>query len=173
VNPNFDEPETTQRILVIGADPAARDWRAEILRDAGYEVDGESDAKMAWAALARQSYELLVLDYQLPLSSGLRLVLKMQHAHLTLPVVLVTEGPLAFDPRTYGQLDLVTVLPLPFGAEDLLEVVLVTLQNRPAAKSGPRRQAALEAGDSTTRRPKPATRPQATAAKTAKPTKTK
>lgn len=156
MNSHFDDSESVQRILVIGADSAARDWRSEILRDAGYEVDGESDVEMAWVALARQGYELLVLDYQLPVSSGLRLVLKMQHAHLTLPVVLVTEGPLAFDPRTYGQLDLVTVLPLPFGAEDLLAVVLMTLLNRTAAKSGPRRQATIEAGASTSRCPKPA-----------------
>ena len=88
----FEQPGSSRRILLVAADAPFREGSVSALCEAGYCAEGECDAELAWEALSRQGYELVVVDHRLPGRSGLRLVLRMSHANLTLPVVLVTEA---------------------------------------------------------------------------------
>lgn len=120
-----------RRVLLVASDRKLRERNAAALRTAGYQAAIESDAEAAWAALGRHGYELLVLDHHLPGESGLRFVLRMRHANLTLPVILVTEASILFDLQTHQQLHSVTLLSGPFEAERLVELVHLALLSAP------------------------------------------
>jgi DNA-binding response OmpR family regulator len=148
---NSDRPEASSRILLVAADIAFREWSASALRKAGYCAEGACDAEEAWEALRRHGYELLVVEHKLPGRSGLRLVLRMNHANLTLPVVLVTEAPVTFDRRSHRLLRSVTVLPRPFGADRLIEIVLMSLRSAQPAKHVQRPLPVIEDGTNSPR----------------------
>jgi len=136
----------SRRILLVTADTAVREMNASALRAAGYCPDGEGDTEVAWEALCRHGYELLLIYHKLPGESGLRLVLRMSQAHLTLPVVLVLDSPLSFDPRTHHRLHALTILTVPFSAEHLVETVFLTLQGASSTRSVAPRLPWIEAG---------------------------
>lgn len=136
----------SRRILLVTADYSVRATSVSTLRAAGYCPDGEADTDVAWEALCRHGYELLVIDHKLPGGSGLRLVLKMSQAHLTLPVVLVIDSPLALDPRSHHRLRALTILTKPFNAERLVECVFLTLQGASATRPMASRLPLIEAG---------------------------
>ena len=127
------------RILVVASDLPFRDASIAHLKAAGYRSDGADDTDGAWDALHRYGYKLLVIDQKIPRGSALRFLLKISHANLSLPVVLVTEAPWPFDPRTHCRLRSVTVLPRPFTVEHLLEIILANSPNETPSGSLPQR----------------------------------
>jgi CheY-like chemotaxis protein len=80
---------------------------ALFLRSAGHRVDTANGGGVAWRALRRDRYDLLVTDYLMPGVSGLALVRQLRVANIDIPVVLVTgslqtldTAKLARDPWT-------------------------------------------------------------------------
>jgi two-component system, chemotaxis family, chemotaxis protein CheY len=78
------------RILVADDEPMIRNLNAEVLSDAGYQVDVAEDGAVAWAALQTYHYDLLITDNNMPNVSGLELITKLTAAGLTLPVIMAT-----------------------------------------------------------------------------------
>jgi DNA-binding NtrC family response regulator len=135
MNRNTQSPRSVVRILFVASGGAFRDVNAATLREAGYLTESSSGAEEAWNTMRQRGYELLVVEQKLPGISGLRLVLRMSRAHLTIPVVLITESPQLFERRSHHLLRLVAVLPKPFGADQLVEIVVTTLRNAAPAKN--------------------------------------
>jgi DNA-binding response OmpR family regulator len=134
------------RILLVGADDTFRESSASILRKAGYCPDCEAEAGGAWTAICERGYGLLLVEQRLSGASGLRLILRMSHAHLILPVVLVIDAALPFDPQTHRHLRSLVVLARPFDAEQLLATVLATLQGAQASQPVRRTSPLIAAG---------------------------
>jgi two-component system, NtrC family, response regulator AtoC len=77
------------RILVVDDEPLIRWSLAERLTQEGYKVAEAGTAKEAVAAFGPQ-IDLVLLDYRLPDSDGLRLLKEFKHAEPDVPVVLLT-----------------------------------------------------------------------------------
>ena len=60
-----------KRILIVEDDHDLRELYAEVLRDAGYEVDEASDGVSGSDHLNEESYDLILLDIMLPKKDGL------------------------------------------------------------------------------------------------------
>jgi PAS domain S-box-containing protein len=58
------------RILVVEDNPVNRELAAEQLRVLGYQGDFVGDAQAALAALARQNYDLVLMDCEMPMMDG-------------------------------------------------------------------------------------------------------
>src|ERR1039458_3311131 len=87
----FGQSSFRQRILVVEEEDDIRQLNAEVLRDAGYQVEVAEDGAAAWAALQRHNYDLLIIDQFLPKLSGVELLKKIHTARLTLPVIMATS----------------------------------------------------------------------------------
>ncbi|MFT3735659.1 MAG: response regulator transcription factor [Rhodocyclaceae bacterium] len=78
------------RILIAEDDELIADALSRALKRAGYAVDHAATGSEADAALASQTYDLLVLDLGLPRMSGLEVLQRLRARKLTCPVLILT-----------------------------------------------------------------------------------
>jgi phosphoserine phosphatase RsbU/P len=68
------------RILVVDDDEAIRILLGSRLRGMGHEIDTASNGLEAWERLERESFDLLVCDWNMPLMDGVELCRRIRHA---------------------------------------------------------------------------------------------
>jgi len=87
------EARPLHRVLVVDDEPLIRKLNAEVLLEAGYQVDTAEDGAVAWAALQLFEYDLLITDNNMPNVSGLDLLEKLHGGGLMVPVIMATGTP--------------------------------------------------------------------------------
>ena len=75
------------RLLIVDDDPGIRELTAAFLSTHGYRVDTAADGVTMRAALARQTYSLVVLDVMMPGEDGLSILRALDRA--TSPAVII------------------------------------------------------------------------------------
>ena len=120
--PRF-QPSLRQRILVVEEENDLRQLNAEVLMDAGYQVDAVEDGAAAWNALQLHRYDLLFTGQFLPKLSGVELLKKLHDARTTLPVIMATEILPTWELALHPCLQSVVMLRKPFTFEKLLGMV--------------------------------------------------
>jgi DNA-binding response OmpR family regulator len=98
------------RILLAEDDALIADALVRALKRTGYAVDHAASGTEADAALASQSYDLLVLDLGLPKMSGIEVLQRLRARKATVPVLILTARD-AVEDRVRG---------LDAGADDYL-----------------------------------------------------
>lgn len=83
-------PGPAPRILVADDEPLIRRLNTEVLVGSGYRVDVAEDGAVAWDALQRNGYDLLITDNHMPNETGLDLLKKIHAARMALPVIMAT-----------------------------------------------------------------------------------
>lgn len=78
------------RILIVEDDPILADGLTHTLRRSGCAVDRVGDGAAADAALAAQSFDLVILDLQLPKMGGLEVLRRYRARHGTAAVLILT-----------------------------------------------------------------------------------
>ncbi|HWK70619.1 response regulator transcription factor [Pollutimonas sp. M17] len=78
------------RVLVIEDDTTLGHALQEFLVEQGYAVDWLADGDKALGAIAGQSYDLLLLDLNLPGQSGLEILRKLRAGNEQVPVLILT-----------------------------------------------------------------------------------
>lgn len=68
------------RILVVDDDEAIRILLGSRLRSIGHEIDTASNGLEAWERLTRESFDLLVCDWNMPVMDGVELCRRIRHA---------------------------------------------------------------------------------------------
>ena len=123
------------RVLVVDDDMDIRQLYAEVLTDCGYRVDTAPDGEAAWKTLyaarqSRDSYDLLITDYNMPKLSGFELVRKLRSARMELPVILASGSEcLNVDSLHQAEsLHLASILPKPFSPDQLVQTVRAVLR---------------------------------------------
>ena len=123
-----------QRILMVDDEKFIRQLYADVLTDAGYQVDAAEDGATGWEKLQDANYDLLITDNNMPKVSGVQLIKKIQAANKLLPIIMATATP----PENLEELQLAGLLAKPFGMDQLLQAVEAALhqksQNLTAAK---------------------------------------
>jgi DNA-binding response OmpR family regulator len=79
-----------ERILVVEDDGDIRRLNAEVLINAGYQVDAAADGAAAWDALCTEQYDLMITDNTMPKLTGVDLLKKLRSARMALPVIMAT-----------------------------------------------------------------------------------
>lgn len=77
-------------ILVVEDDGNIRRFNTYALVHHGYQVDAVEDGAVAWDALQRNRYDLMITDNNMPRLSGVELLKKVHDARMTMPVILAT-----------------------------------------------------------------------------------
>jgi DNA-binding response OmpR family regulator len=84
------KPNSRQRILVVEDDAVIRRLNVEVLTYLGYHVDSAEDGAVAWEALQRHNYDLMITDNGTPRLTGVELIEKLQTARIATPVIMAT-----------------------------------------------------------------------------------
>jgi DNA-binding NtrC family response regulator len=130
--PNLDDSEgeplqahtnSRHRILVVEDERDLRQITAEVLIDAGFQVDVAEDGAAAWSALQLSKYDLLITDQLMPKVSGVELLKKIHAANMTLPVIMATGYLPTWEFALHTWLQPVKMLLKPYSFEKLLGMV--------------------------------------------------
>jgi DNA-binding response OmpR family regulator len=84
--------ETTEqmRILFADDDPAFREMMTEILVDAGYKVIAVENGKLAEEYIYRDSFDLYLIDYNMPVLDGEQFVARLKRKEPQAIVIMLT-----------------------------------------------------------------------------------
>lgn len=118
---------TRTRLLVIEDDPSIAAGLVRGLRDAGFEVSLETTGEGGLAAVERERFDLVVLDLNLPDSTGFE-VLDVWRSRRSLPVIVLTARTELRDRIRAFDLGAADFLPKPFWMEELVARIRTRLR---------------------------------------------
>ncbi len=121
------KPGQNQRILVVEDESDLRQLNAEVLIDAGYQVDVADDGATAWAALQFSKYDLLITDQFAPKLSGVELLRNIYNSKMTMPIIMTTGVLPTWEFVLHPCLLPVKMLLKPYSFEKLLGMVKTVL----------------------------------------------
>ncbi len=128
----------TTRILVVDDDPGLRDLLAGYLQAASFDVTTVAEGRAMKAALARDPYDLLILDLMLPGEDGLALCRQLR-ATSSVPIIMLTARGDELDRVVGIEMGADDYLTKPFSARELLARARSILR-RAGSRAGPNSQ---------------------------------
>jgi two-component system OmpR family response regulator len=130
------------RILYVEDDREAQAFVAEVLQEAGIEVDVADDGRSGLEKAMASDYDVVVLDVMLPEMSGFEIIERMRSGRVETPVLFLTalsEVPHRIEGLNLGADD---YLGKPFAFAELLARIHAIVRRRGGAT-----QSVLEAAD--------------------------
>jgi DNA-binding NtrC family response regulator len=112
-----------KRILFVDDEPLIRQLHKEVLSDVGYAVELAEDGAVAWDALQRQNYDLLITDHEMPKLTGVELLQKLHAARVYVPVIMVSGTMPTEELKPHQVLPVKATLSKPYMIADLLNTV--------------------------------------------------
>jgi two-component system phosphate regulon response regulator OmpR len=128
-------PELKTRILVVDDDQRLRDLLVRYLSGEGYEVKAVPDAKGMDKQLARERYDLVVLDLMLPGEDGLAVCRRLRSQQISPAIIMLTAKGDDVDRIVGLEMGADDYLPKPFNPRELLARINAVLRRR--SPSGP------------------------------------
>ncbi len=89
------------RLLLVEDDKGVGEFVRQGLREAGYEVDWETDGQSGLREALSERHDLLILDVMLPEMDGLEVLAELRRREVRIPVLLLTALD-AVDDRVRG-----------------------------------------------------------------------
>jgi two-component system phosphate regulon response regulator OmpR len=127
--------ELKTRLLVVDDDQRLRDLLVRYLGGEGYEVKAVPDAAGMDKQLARERYDLVVLDLMLPGEDGLAICRRLRALTVSPAIVMLTAKGDDVDRIVGLELGADDYLPKPFNPRELLARINAVLRRR--APAGP------------------------------------
>lgn len=116
-------------ILIVDDDEGVRQITAEVLESAGHSVERAENGRAALDRIRERAFDVVLSDVVMPGMGGVELLKEAARLRPHMPVVLTSGYP-----RDAGlDADKVTILPKPFRAEKLLDLVERVAAERRAA----------------------------------------
>jgi len=130
---------SAQRILVVDDEPSIREVVSLYLKRAGYQVTIAADGRAALDELARQSFDLVVLDLMLPAVDGIEVTRRLRAAGDT-PIIMLTARSEEIDRILGLEMGADDYVTKPFSPQELVSRVRAVLRRtqRPAEAVGER-----------------------------------
>jgi two-component system phosphate regulon response regulator OmpR len=134
--------ELPTRILVVDDDQRLRDLLTRYLGEQKFEVRAVADAPAMDKQLARERYDLLVLDLMLPGEDGLAICRRLRAAGGAPAIIMLTAKGDEVDRIVGLEMGADDYLPKPFNPRELVARINAVLRRKPRAAPG-----APDAGD--------------------------
>jgi two-component system phosphate regulon response regulator OmpR len=129
--------ENKPRILVVDDDRRLRDLLSRYLGDQGFQVKTVENAETMDRALAREHFELMVLDLMLPGEDGLSICRRLRGTRNEIPIVMLTAKGDDVDRIVGLEMGADDYLPKPFNPRELVARIHAVLRRRaPSAPPG-------------------------------------
>ncbi|HEY0190150.1 MAG TPA: response regulator [Kofleriaceae bacterium] len=112
-----------QTVLIVDDEFGLADITADLLRDAGYDVELAINGKLGLASLATRRADLVLTDLMMPVLDGPELIRRMRAdpALASIPIILMTALPEAVPAGEGRRQD--AVLVKPFSLAELLALM--------------------------------------------------
>jgi len=133
--------ETKTKILVVDDDLRLRDLLQRYLTEQGFAVSTSPDALAMDRLLARERFDLLVLDLMLPGEDGLSVCRRLRGTKNTIPMIMLTARGEDVDRIVGLEMGADDYLPKPFNPRELVARINAVMRRRaaptpPGAPSG-------------------------------------
>lgn len=80
----------TDRVLIADDDPLVRDLLQQLFADHGYETVCARDGAEAKALLSQQTYDILVMDVQMPQFNGVEVLTELRRKKVETPAIIIS-----------------------------------------------------------------------------------
>lgn len=121
------------RVLLVDDEPSIRELGSTLLSKYGYEVDTAEDGVLAWDALQKDHYDVVITDNLMPNLTGLGLIRKIKDAKVEVPVIMITGTIPSAEFRRFPALIPFAVLHKPFRLGELLDAIAIAKDSARAA----------------------------------------
>jgi len=125
--------EHKTRILVVDDDLRLRDLLDRYLAQQGFTVRTVPDAATMDRVLARERYDLMVLDLMLPGEDGLSICRRLRGTHDDIPIIMLTAKGEEVDRIVGLEMGADDYLPKPFNPRELVARINAVLRRRAAS----------------------------------------
>ena len=113
------QPTPRGRILVVDDDAAVRAFLAEFLEQQNFEVRTAQDGRQALTLFQTESFDIIFVDFQMPLMTGLEMTAKVRQTHPHIPIALATGTANALDTEMVARAGITRMFQKPFDLEAL------------------------------------------------------
>jgi DNA-binding NtrC family response regulator len=118
-----DDASGSRRVLVVDDHAAARASVIDVLRQAGYAVEGLASAVEALPLLDRASFDVVITDLQMPGVDGLEFIRQLSRRRLRTQAIMITAHATIASAVEAMRLGAFDYLEKPFDAGSLEQVV--------------------------------------------------
>lgn len=80
----------TKKILVVDDQPGIRLLLQEAFTDGGYDVTTSETGKEALDRMYAESFDLVILDYKLPVMDGSQVLKHLEHNQMFIPAIVMS-----------------------------------------------------------------------------------
>ncbi len=116
------------RILVADDEAAVRDLLTRVLGNAGHEVVAVESGEAALRKLARERFDVLVVDKNLPSMDGLDVMRLVRDHHPHLCAIMITAYPTPASEQVARDLGVHSYVTKPFGIVTIVSAVDEAIQ---------------------------------------------
>jgi two-component system, OmpR family, phosphate regulon response regulator OmpR len=120
--------ELKKRILIVDDDQRLRDLVVRYFTEQGFEARAVPDAATMDRQLARERYDLVVLDLMLPGEDGLAVCRRLRGSGETVPVIMLTAKGEDIDRIVGLEMGADDYLPKPFNPRELVARIHAVLR---------------------------------------------
>jgi CheY-like chemotaxis protein len=121
---------TSQRILVVDDEPMVCDSVRMMLVGDGHEVETAGSGEAALAIFEERRFDLVIVDYELPLMNGDKVAVAIKALDPNQPIVLITAYAEALQSAATPLPGVALVIGKPFDAHELCQAVTRLLKER-------------------------------------------
>ena len=129
---------------MVEDDPLNRQFLVRLLWLKGFRVEAVDDGAEALAALAREPFDLVLMDVQLPGMNGMEATARIRadtsgRFDPTLPILALTAHTLPGDRERFLAAGMTGYIAKPVGSAELFETIAAVLDDAPGEKPPPAR----------------------------------
>jgi two-component system phosphate regulon response regulator OmpR len=124
--------ENKTKILIVDDDLRLRDLLNRYLTEQGFAVRTVTDATEMNRQLARERYDLMVLDLMLPGEDGLSICRRLRGGNESMPIIMLTAKGNDVDRIVGLEVGADDYLPKPFNPRELVARIQAVLRRQPA-----------------------------------------
>ncbi len=128
--------ENSKKILMVDDDLRMRELLQRYLSEQGFDIKTVSDAKEMDAALAGESFDLLVLDLMLPGEDGLGICRRLRANNVVTPIIMLTARGDEVDRIIGLEMGADDYLPKPFNPRELLARINAVMRRHEHSPEG-------------------------------------
>jgi len=110
-------------ILVVDNQPGIRLLLSDVFTSKGYGVTVAQTGKEALEKIYRKSFDLIILDYRLPIINGQEIIRRMEHDEIIVPIILMSGLIETFKREIINDTMIIEVIAKPFNIQDVCGIV--------------------------------------------------